>query len=142
MWGKDISHIERRKIRMAMDVLSEPTIGRRPWSKSSKHSKKKYQPGIHQLIIIQSNLVEISPKIKSEIKMSLYRKKVKEFNTNGRMLFLKKQNSLSGRKEKISDGNMDLYKQTKSTRDQYYNSIHLFLYFLYKVIEEVIGKWS
>lgn len=86
--------------------------------------------------------MEISPKIKSEIKTSLYRKKVKEFNTKGRMLFKKKQNSLSGRKEKISDGNMDLYKQTKSTRDQYYNSIHLFLYFLYKVIEEVIGKWS
>lgn len=77
VWGKDISHIERRKIRMAVHVLSEPTL-RRPRSKSFKYSRKKYQPGI-------PNLAEISPKIKSEIKTSFYREKVKEFNINRRM---------------------------------------------------------
>ena len=70
VWGKDISHTERRKIRTAADVLSEPTLSRRPWSKSFKYSKKKYQPGI-------PNLAEISPQIKSEMKTSFYRETAK-----------------------------------------------------------------
>ena len=116
-------HITQReeKDKMAGHVLSEPTL-RRPRSKSFKYSKKKYQPGI-------PNLVEISLKIKSEIKTSFYREKVKEFNTNRRMPLKKVKQSFRW-KEK------DRYKQTKSTRDQYYNSIHLLLYFLYKVMKK------
>lgn len=33
-----------------------------------------------------------------------------------------------------------IYTNTQKAQDQYYNSIHLLLYFLYKVIEEVIEK--
>lgn len=132
MWGKDISHTERRKIRTAADVLSEPTLGRRPWNKSFKYSKKKYQPGI-------PNLVEISPKIKSDIKTSFYRETAKEFNTNRRMP-LKKSETVFQVEGKRYHMETWIYTNTQKAQDQYYNSIHLLLYFLYKVIEEVIEK--